>query len=547
MSLQLKDLNLLYIDDVLSFSNELEEFLAEHFHQVIHSETFIDHVKIFKEIFIDLIIVNVDNEKYGGVKFVNLIKKNASGFPIIALSKHHPDSIATLLNDLNILHTLPKPCDLSEIKTVIDRIKNETETFANERINRNIENLDRSLDSKEALQEHFKLVITELMKYDRNIPPEKKMNFSIMKGFLFTAYNNLKSLDINIQNESLKIAKRKLDMAIGLLDKMDKKTASTIEESYKTIYLMKQLPYVKDFRQLEENKEKIFKAMSEQKVLQKKVEKLQREANVLSNRDPEQDAIKSKLHQLNKSNVDLIQKIRTLRDSNETIYGRMHEFSEKNFEAFQTDYKSFVDEIKEDIVDTLNVLAYRFDKELWRSAKRSKPVQKFFTEARIEGLYSSKTYMKYYISKLDIKKAGDNTTRLIRYIEQYNKKNPVNVAIIGDDMEKIQRIKTLTEKIDNSVNAIGFLDPKRLIETFKITPYDLVVMEFSVSKISSFSIAKTIAKAYPTQSKETVFFITIPSGKLSYAESAVKEIPATIMFNHTINPADLQEKIMMLL
>ena len=82
---------------------------------------------------------------------------------------------------------------------------------------------------------------------------------------------------------------------------------------------------------------------------------------------------------------------------------------------------TYVDEIKYDIIDTLNVLAYRFDKELWRSAKRSKPVQKFFIEARIEGLYSSKTYMKYYINKLDIKKAGENTVKLMRYIEQYNK------------------------------------------------------------------------------------------------------------------------------
>ena len=548
MSLKLNDLNVLYIDDILGYTEGVESRLQETFHEVFHTESFIDHVKLFKEIFIDLIIVNIDSESFGGIKFINLIKKNSPDFPMIALSSlEDKTKLDEKIFSLEITHAVQKPVATDILIQTIRSMESVIVDFAMSREKRNVKTLDRSLDADEALATYFKSVVAELMKYDRDIPTEKKMDFSIMKSFLFTAFNNLKALDMNILDDNLKIAKKKLDMAISMKDKMDKKTASSIEENYEIIFLMKQVPYVKAMNELEEVKEKIYKLLSEHKVYEKKIDAVKKELQGKTAKSPNYDKLKESLNAMSKANVDIIHEVRDLKDKSETIHEKMDEYRENHFENFKTAYIAYVDGIKTEITDTLNVLAYRFDKELWRSAKKSKAVHKFFYEARIEGLYSSKTYMKYYTGKLDIKKAGEQTAKLIRYIEQYNKKNPINIAVLGEEMDMVQRAKEAIEKIDSSIKVIGFLDPKKLIEGYKTYGFTLVLLDLVTEGTSAGSVIKTLQKAYPKEIKDAVFCINVPSGKLMAAENAVKGLEVPIHFNDSRSASELQNKIMKIL
>lgn len=548
MSLKLNDLNLLYIDDILDYTDGVESLLQETFHEVFHSESFVDHVKIFKEIFIDLVIVNIDNEQYGGVKFINAIKKSAPDFPMIALSSEEDKKkLSDRLFGLGLSYTIKKPVSKDDLAEIIQEAKPEVIDFAAQRENRNAKSLERSLEANEAIALYFKSVVAELMKYDRDIPAEKKMDFSIMKSFLFTAFNNLKSLDMSILDENLKVAKKKLDMAMTMKEKMDKKTASSIEENYETIFLMKQLPYVEAANQLEEVKEKIYKLLSEHKVFEKKITAVKKQLQGMNAKSTEYEKLKEALNAMSKSNVDIIHEVRDLKDKSTLLVEKMDEYKEKHFEEFETAYVAYVDGIKSEIVDTLNVLAYRFDKELWRSAKKSKAVHKFFYEARIEGLYSSKTYMKYYTGKLDIKKAGENTAKLIRYIEQYNKKNPINIAVLGDEMDMVQRAKEAIEKIDSSIKVIGYLDPKKLIENYKTYGFTLLLLDLVTDGVSAASVIKTLQKGYPKAVKEAEFCINVPSGKLLAAENSVKGLEVPIHFNDSRSASELQNKVMKIL
>jgi len=547
VSLKLNDLNLLYIDDILGYTDNLDVLFDKTFHETIQSENFVDHLKIFKEIFIDLIIVNIDDESLGGIKFINLIKKNAPDFPVIALSRKEPEKLADSLNEIGVDLLLHRPIETTAFKELLSLHEVEILSFANNREKRNIKDLDRSLEAEEAIKLYFKSVVTELMKYDRDIPVDRKMDFSIMKSFLFTAYNNLKALDLQILNDSLKIAKKKLDMAISLKEKMDKKTASSIEENYETIFLIKQIPYVNALQDLEESKEKIYKLLSEQKMLSKKIDTLKLSLKHTNEKNPDYGQMKNALNNLSKQHVDTIHSVRTLKDKSEGILQKLDEYRDKNYEEFKTTYLAFVGEIKEDISDTLNVLAYRFDKELWRSAKKSKPIQKFFYEARIEGLYSSKTYMKYYVGKLDISKAGEATAKLIRYIEKYNKKNPINIAVLGDEPEKVQRFKEIIEKIDFSIKVIGYLDPNKMVDQFKTYRFHLVIMDYSVSSTTAPKIIEALHKIYKTEVKETQFCINTFNIPLKTAETASQNLPFEIFFNNSANPVDLQTKVMQIL
>ena len=548
MSLKLNDLNVLYIDDILGYTEGVESLLQEKFHEVFHSESFIDHIKIFKEIFIDLIIVNIDDESFGGVKFINLIKKNSPDFPMIALSSENDKSkLDEKIFSLDLAHAVQKPVAKDILDQTIRSMETEIVDFASCREKRSVKTLERSLEADEALSFYFKSVVAELMKYDRDIPTEKKMDFSVMKGFLFTAFNNLKSLDMNILDDSLKVAKKKLDMAVTMKEKMDKKTASSIEENYEIIFLMKQMPYVQALNELEEVKEKIYKLLSEHKVYEKKIEATKKELQGKGTKTPGYDKLKESLNAMSKANVDIIHEVRALKDKSEAIHEKMEEYREKHFEDFKTAYIAYVDGIKSEISDTLNVLAYRFDKELWRSAKKSKAVHKFFYEARIEGLYSSKTYMKYYTSKLDIKKAGEQTAKLIRYIEQYNKKNPINIAVLGSEMDMVQRAKEAIEKIDSSIKVIGYLDPKKLIENYKTYAFTLVLLDLVIEGVSAGSVIKTLQKAYPKELKDAVFCINVPPGKLLAAENAIKGLDVPIHFNDSRSASELQNRIMKIL
>lgn len=547
LNLILNDLNLLYIDDILDYTENLESFFQKTFHETIHSENFIDHVKIFKEIFIDLIIVNVDDERFGGLKFINLIKKNAPDFPVIAITKEDPAKVGETLFNQNIMHVLQKPLNEVSLANLIGTLEAEIIAFANAREKRNTKTLERSLEANEALTLYFQSVVAELMKYDRDIPPEKKMDFSIMKSFLFTAYNNLKSIDLTILDDNLKIAKKKLDMAMVIKEKMEKKTASSIEENYEIIFLMKQLPYLNTANELESIKEKIYKLLSEHKMYEKKISNTKKNLTGMNEKNPQYTELKNSLNIMSKANVDIIHEVRNLKDKTESLLEKLDEYKEKHFEEFKKAYLEYIDTIKSDISDTLNVLAYRFDKELWRSAKKSKAVHKFFYEARIEGLYSSKTYMKYYTGKLDIKKAGENTRKMIRYIEQYNKNNPINIAVLGEEFDMVQRAKEAIEKIDSSIRVIGYIDPKKMIENFKTYRFSLILTDYDIGNVSAPALIKTLQKAYPQAMKETVFCINIPAGKLLAVESATSGFDISIHFNDSRSMSELQNKIMKIL
>lgn len=546
--MKLNNLNLLYIDDVLGYTEGVESLLQGIFHEVFHSESFVDHVKLFKELFIDLVIVNIDHDAYGGSKFVNLIKKNAPDFPMIALTNEGDRAKREAkLFSLDLSRSIHKPVSQDELGETIKSMEAEIIAFAEKRESRNSKTLERSLEADEALTLYFKSVVAELMKYDRDIPVEKKMDFSIMKSFLFTAFNNLKSLDINILDDGLKVAKKKLDMAMSMREKMDKKTASSIEENYEKIFLMKQLHYVEAVNELETVKEKIYKLLSDQKVYEKKIEAVKKQLQGMNAKNPDYGKLKESLNAMSKTNVDIIHEVRNLKEKRDTLLAKMDEYKTKHFDTFETAYIAYVDGIKSEITDTLNVLAYRFDKELWRSAKKSRAVHKFFYEARIEGLYSSKTYMKYYTGKLDIKKAGENTAKLIRYIEQYNKKNPITVAVLGEETDMIQRAREAIEKIDSSVKAIGYIDPKKLIENYKTYDFSLILLDLAVEGVSAASVIRTLQKAYPDKTGNIQFCINVPSGKLLAAEQAVKGLEVPIHFNDSRSAGELQNRIMKIL
>jgi hypothetical protein len=336
-------------------------------------------------------------------------------------------------------------------------------------------------------------------------------------------------------------------MAMTLKEKMDKKTASSIEESYEIIFLIKQIPYVTAQNELEETNAKIFKLLGEQKLLSKKIDAVKFSLKHCNEKSPDFTLQKTTLNALSKQHVDTIHAVRSLKDKKDEILVKMEAFREKHFEAFKAVYLTFVGEIKGDIEDTLNVLAYRFDKELWRSAKRSKPIQKFFYEARIEGLYSSKTYMKYYTGKLDISKAGEATARLIRYVEKYNRKNPINIAVLGEDPEKVQRFKEIIEKIDLSIKVIGYLDPDKTIDQFKTYRFHLIVMDYSLGSTTAVAIIEKMKKIYQSEIKETLFCINTFNISTKAAQSAAANLDFDIFFNNSANPVDLQTKVMQIL
>lgn len=540
----LHDLNVLIIEDDLELSESSEACLKETFHESFHTNNLVVSIKIFQDIFIDFILVNVDHPGLQGIKFVSLLKKKIPSFPIAAVSASTDETFLEKLDEWKIDRVVPHPLTPEKVNELIVDMKEEILAFAQQRPGRNIAEREQSLTAQEAIKEYFTGVNIELMKYDKEILSDKEMDFSIMKSFVFTAYNNLKSIDFNITfDERLKLANKKLDRAINLKKSLEAKTAKSIEDNYEVIFLMNQVPYVKLHKEREQRKESIYKSSARQEQLAKKMDLLKLDMKKLSPDSPAFAQMDTEYKRLHKENTDLIHAIREEKDRVEAISEQIDLFKAEHFADFKAVYLQEVGHISTDVNKTLNVLMYHFDKELWRVARKSRMIKEHFKEAKIQGLFSSRTYSKYYTKNIDINLASENMRKLMKYLDKYSKENQIAVAIVGNDTEWIQKAKEVTEKIDSAIKVVGYLNPELFISQYEAHHFDILIVDLESRGFNGIEFIKEFQKKVGDKTANMTFCLNLPSA--SYPVSKIDRTSITIydFFHRQMSRDEIAEKM----
>jgi len=549
--MDLKDLGVLYIDNPVNYTQEVEAVLEKLFKNYIDANTLEDSIRTFKDEFIDLVIVNIDYEKANGQKFIEVIKQKAPEFPIIAVIEGDDiKGTKELFNKKNIHIDLVvrSPLEAKQLEDTINGMQKAIVEFASNREDRKKPKEVKSPGVEESIDLYFRRFNDELRRSNNKKYSNRKMDFSIMKTFLYTAYNNFKETDARFEDEHLKLAKRNLEKALKNKKDLEKKLSGSIEENYERVFLMQQTEYVQMKTEFDESGKKIVKFRNSLSFLTKQIEDFKEQLKFDSKKgSKEAEETEKKLKEVNKKHVDRVHAIASLKERLDELEEKIIAFKAKYKEEFQSVFLSKSDQISKDLTQSIDYAAYNFDREMWRCAKQSKPIREFFENSKIDGLFSAKTYLEYYLKGVDKTVASENTKKLLRYKNEYNRTNKIEVAVIVEDMQKATWLKTNIEKIDRMIKVTGFLNFERAIQQYKVSQFDTVIIDEFVDGTPANNIVEEFEIKYPNDFRFITFCIALSTKRKSRVFDECLSKGITHLVSYDMNSGDLYKKILEIL
>ncbi len=223
-----------------------------------------------------------------------------------------------------------------------------------------------------------------------------QIDYLKMRRFLVTATNQLKNLDQNLVSGLVAKLYQDIQRIYEYYADFIKKTKMA-----KLIYVRDFLPTVPEYAQLQnevtltEGQKKRFSAIAGQ---------TDRELAALPT--PKNDEELAYLKQVRRRNVDATHNFVKAKEKLVVIAQQLKELETAMSAEFLSQYEEYVTNLKEGLEEILNTKSYYYDKLLWEKAAQSASVRKFFHQARIEGDFSTRTFIQYYMRNIDINKSG---------------------------------------------------------------------------------------------------------------------------------------------
>lgn len=366
---------------------------------------------------------------------------------------------------------------------------------------------------KDCIYDYFGGTENLIKHYEKEIQSTKELDFLRIKRFLFTAYNDLFELDSTIQNSALSSLKSELGKLDKEYESFVKKSSYPPQYSYEKIFLARQIEFVKN-EELIQTTQSIIKSTSIQQASMGQALK-NMESQFAARSDTSSASYiqaQNNLKNFRKRYVDLLHYLSQQKEKLVKITKAGEEFSEKFFEPFLKNYLPLTKELKQDFIKLLNVKAHDLDFLLWKRAKRSLSVRRFFIEAGITGTYSSKTFLKYFLRSLDhskIRKETKGLFDLLKYLEALSKKN---ILLIQNDPKDSKNYKEHLKNFDSELQISTSNDPRDNLRLSSPKEFHIVIMEWEVKEMSLLSFRQKYIEIFKDSVGIPIFCAMIPKG-----------------------------------
>ncbi len=537
--MELKELNVLYMENDLDTLDEVLSVVEARFHECYISAAFEESVRLFKDAYVDLLIANLDKPELGNLKFITYIKQKVPAFPVIVLTARSKEAIQKELGSIRVDAILPLPIDLDRLREALGTLEEQVIAFADNREDRQqAKNPQSSLGVSEAIDSYFNLIASEANGSDDMRPGERRLNYTLMRDFLYTAYNQFRALDSNLENDKLKEARWQLEKGAKLQLAFTRKTSGSIEAIYEDIFLLKQVPYLQLRDEFETLRTRLDQLRGNLGTLTSQLESAKEELKLAKDPDTKEEKRKL-LKQLNARHVDTVHAISESKERLDVISKEMQTIWESHIEEFKEVFRKKSSDLKHELSDLLGLLAYRFDRALWQRAKHSEAIRNFFSEANIKGVLSSKTFLKYYVANVDVKMAGEKLKKLIKYLDEYTRTHKIPIALIGSDHYEIPRLRTLIEQVDPMLKVHVVTSTDALMRMHEKEPFELIVSLYELPGRSNALLLYEQFKArFGEQSQATGFAIALPK-----SQSAIQTKARTLGIRHFFYPEMNAEQV----
>ena len=145
LKLELKRMNILYVEDEEMTRKTFERSLSRMFGNIFQAENGKVGLEIFKREHIDLILTDVNMPEMNGLEMSQEIKAINNRLPIIISSAYNDSNFLMQAIDIGIDHYITKPIDMRKFRTKLDEI---ALNFYNKRI---LEEREKALELERKL------------------------------------------------------------------------------------------------------------------------------------------------------------------------------------------------------------------------------------------------------------------------------------------------------------------------------------------------------------------------------------------------------------
>jgi len=362
---------------------------------------------------------------------------------------------------------------------------------------------DVSLDY--CVEEFFDKFKKIVIKYKDIIDKSKTLPYKKVKRFLITAYNNLLDIDIKINDNRLIEIKASLDEVEYYYNKLKNETKNPIYVIVEKLFLAKQKNYQILKKRFENNKLLITKNTKNVNLLEIKIKSLKEKLNELKPKSKEYIEQFNLLKAYKRKYVDLIDDTQNLKEDNANIVNDINQFEKVYKDIFENFFNQEVDILLAILNQELNSLAYKFDTILWGNAKKSNTIQKFFETAKIEGNFSTKTFIKYYLKTLSNDKINEKDAELediFNELQVFSK----NIIIYDRNKNRARELLLYIENLDHDSNVKIFTKLKTFVEYIQNNDLNIELAIIEIEDNTKTAIEKVVLHILKIKRINWIFF-----------------------------------------
>lgn len=345
-----------------------------------------------------------------------------------------------------------------------------------ETINPDTSNIPISLSVEECIDKTLEPIRSVISQYSEYLIADKKIDYLKMRRFIFTAYNNLVEMDQSVLKAEVSEPKSKLNAVKKHFDELEMYLKKPLSINFEKIFLEQQSHYREVRRSAERAKHNIDLKDVQASHLRVTHSECKKSLQLTSRKHPRYPEIEARCKKLNREYVDSLHEASELRSRLALLQDRMEEFKKSHSITFGKVFDERTEQIKGDINSIMDGIAYEFDTILWEKAKESTAVRKFFLEAKIEGTYSSKTFLKYYMRSLDEQKFSEDQEKLYELLDYLESISAKHIFFLSNDDEELAHFRMLIENIDKDFTVYAESVPAKIYSELKRHPIDLLVL-----------------------------------------------------------------------
>lgn len=481
-----KFVNLLLVDDKIVSKNELEEQLIEMLNFFWIVPNIDDALDILEDEPVNIVFINFTLDRADAL--YEHIVHGEKQFPVIGIESGKHDTIK--------MH-IPKPYNTTQIVNKINSVISEIPFDKPDAI--------EEITIGKAIEDFFQSIMKRVARCDQS-KSNKTMDYEIMSEFINTAFNNLSVIDNSMtMNSDIIDAKEAMSEIIKVKGIFARKTSQGMENLFENIFLNRMPTYARLKSTMLENLDIQRRCSVEIPVMEEKMKSIKEEIGKLNETDTKFKELDKEYRTFNGKYVDSVHHINEAKEKISECSARMKEIADDNREMFTKNFHDQKDDIEQHLTVVLNKSTYLFDRILWRAANESTKICNYFDQGMIMGVRSSKIYLKYHVRGLlsDMKsgKSGKSlsprSSKLIKYLQEYDKVNRKNIAMISADNTNAKSWKTIIEEADGVLKVFASSQAAQVIQLHEKFNFEALVIDSILHKTTIFQILKAFSQVYP--------------------------------------------------